>query len=199
MKRSSIKEQKIDPKVKDVLLMLGAGTFIAASFVMPGLPLILKPFLDAKKEEKLNKWKKFNQWRLKQVLKRMYDKKLVEIMETKDGQTVKISDIGKKKLLKYNLEEMTLSERHWDGKWRIIIYDIFTGKKQERELFRRTLKRMKFLQLQKSVYLTPFKCVDEIEYLRQVCNVGKEVLILTVSEIENEKAYKEYFGLGEMT
>lgn len=189
------KESKIDPKVKDVLVLLGAGSFIAASLIMPGLPLALKPFLDAKKRKEQNEWKKFNSWRLKQILKRMYDQKLVEIAETEHGQVVKISDKGKKKLLKYNIDEMTLNEKDWDGKWRIIIYDILTGKQQERELFRRTLKRMKFWQLQKSVYLTPFGCKDEIEYLRQVCDIGKEVLILTVSGIENESAYKEYFGL----
>ncbi len=93
--------------------------------------------------------------------------------------------------------EMELKEKKWDGKWRIIIYDIFSKKRWERELFRRTLKRLKFLQLQKSVYLTPFECRNEIEYLRQVCNVDKEVLILTVSSLENEKAYKEYFGLSQ--
>lgn len=195
MKRNSNNNKKNDPRVKDILSMLGAGIFIAAAFIMPGLPMALIPFLDAKRKREQNEWKKFNQWRLKQILKRMYDQKLVEISQTKDGSIVKISNKGKKKLLKYNLEEMTLDDRNWDGKWRIIIYDIFTSKKQERELFRKILKQMKFLKIQKSVYLTPFKCADEIEYLRQVCNVGKEVLILTVSGIEGEKAYREYFGL----
>ena len=55
---------------------------------------------------------------------------------------------------------------------------------------------MNFLKLQRSVYLTPFRCRDEIEYLRQVCGIPSEVIILTVSGIENEHVYKEYFGLG---
>lgn len=189
------KQAKIDPKVKDVLILLGAGTFIAASLLMPGLPLALKPFINIKRQKEQNEWKKFSSWRLKQILKRMYDQKLVEIAETKDSQVVKISDKGRKKLLKYNIDEMIIDNKKWDGKWRIIVYDILTGKKQERELFRKTLKRMKFWQLQKSVYLTPFECKDEIEYLRQVCDIGEEVLILTVSGLENENAYKEYFGL----
>lgn len=90
---------------------------------------------------------------------------------------------------------MELKNKKWDGKWRIIIYDILTGKKEQANLFRRTLKRLKFLKLQKSVYITPFKCYDEIEYLRQACEVDREVLMLTVSGLENEKAYREYFGI----
>ena len=186
---------KIDPKVKQVLVLLGAGTFLAASVIMPGLPMIVKPFLDERTRREENEWKKFNTWRLKQVLKRMRQQKLVEITGKDGVQIVKISDNGKKKLLNYSLDEMMIHEKNWDGKWRIIIYDIFSGKSQERELFRKTLKRMKFHRLQKSVYLTPFPCKDEIEYLRQICGVGNEVIMLTVSGIENEHAYKEYFGL----
>ena len=187
--------KKIDPKIKDILLLLGTGTFLATSLIMPGLPMVLKPFLDEKRRKEANEWKKFNTWRLKQILKRMHDQKLIEIAETNEGQMVKISDRGKRKLLKFNINDMELNQKNWDGKWRIIIYDILTGKSQERELFRKTLKRLNFLKLQKSVYLTPFKCHEEIEYLRQVCGIGNEVLILTVSGIENETAYKEYFGV----
>lgn len=190
------KEGKIDPKVKDVLLLLGAGAFLGASLIMPGLPVVLKPFLDEKRKKEENEWKKFNTWRLKQVLKRMHDQKLVEIAENRDGYIVKISENGKKKLLRYNLDEMKLDDKKWDRKWRIVVYDIVTGKRAEREFFRKTLKQLKFLRLQKSIYLTPYKCQNEIEYVRQVCNIGNEVLVLTVSGIENEKAYREYFGLN---
>lgn len=186
---------KIDPKVKQVLVLLGAGAFLAASIIIPGLPLALKPFLDYQREKEKNEWKKFNSWRLRQVLRRMYAQKLVEITEQEGTQVVKISENGKKKLLKYNINEMVLDEKNWDGKWRIVIYDIFSKKTSERELFRKTLKRMKFHKLQKSVYLTPFPCADEIEYLRQVCDIGNEVIMLTVTGIENERIYKEYFGL----
>ena len=186
---------KIDPKIKDILILLGAGTFLAASLIMPGLPIVLKSFMDEKRKKEANEWKKFNTWRLRQILKRMRDQKLIEIAEASQGHIIRISDHGKRRILKFNIDNMELNQKNWDGKWRIIIYDIYTSKKQERELFRKTLKRLKFLKLQKSVYLTPFKCYDEIEYLRQVCNIGNEVLILTVSGIENESVYKEYFGV----
>lgn len=186
---------RVDPRVKDVLILLGVGTFLLASMIMPGLPMAIKPFLDEKRKREENEWKKFNTWRLRQVLRRMHEQKLVEVIEENGMQIVKISEKGNKKLLKYDLETLELKNKKWDGKWRIIIYDIFSQKREERELFRKTLKRLKFLQLQRSVYLIPFKCYDEIEYLRQVCRVDTEVLILTVSGLENEKVYREYFGL----
>lgn len=83
----------------------------------------------------------------------------------------------------------------WDKKWRVIIYDIVKFKKRERNMFRGMLKKLKMLPLQKSVYLTPFPCENEIEFLRRYFDVGSEVLLLTVSTIENESVYKNYFGL----
>ena len=191
---------KIDPRVKDILLLLSAGTFLAASIIFPGLPLAAKPILEAIKESQKQKrqkeWNKFNLWRLRQVIKRLEKQKLVEIVNVNGQPVVKITDRGKQKILKYDLEKMALDQTRWDEKWRIIIYDIFSTKRLERELFRKTIKRMNFLKLQRSVYLTPFRCRDEIEYLRQVCGIPSEVIILTVSGIENEHVYKEYFGLG---
>lgn len=186
---------KKDPRVKEILVLLGIGTFLAASIIMPGLPIALKPFLDAKRKREMNEWGIFNTWRLRQVLKRIHQQKLVEIVEKNGEQIVKITEKGKKKLLRFNLDKMELKNKNWDGKWRIIIYDILTDKRGEADTFRKTLKRLKFLRLQRSVYLTPFKCYDEIEYLRQVCNINREVQILTISGLENEKAYREYFGI----
>lgn len=187
--------QKINPKVKDILTLLGIGTFLTASLIMPGLPVLLKPALEEKRKKEFNEWKKFNTWRLKFLLKRLYKQKLVELIETNNGFAVQITDKGRKKLLKYDLDNLELDSRNWDGKWRIIMYDIHENHKQARVIFQKLLIKLKFLQLQKSVYLTPFKCENEIEYLRQIYNIGKDVLVIKVSGLENEKAYKEYFGL----
>lgn len=191
MTKNIIKEpEKINPKVKEVLKLLAAGVILTTVVLFPGIaalgPLIEE---DQRKREK-KEWEKFNLRRLKQVIKRLEKQKEVEVT----NGIVKITDKGKKKMLKYNLENMEL-KRKTDGKWRVIVYDIANLKKFQRELFRETLKRLKFLRLQKSVYITPFVCDDEIEYLRQAFDIGSEVLVLRVAEIENAQAYKRYFGI----
>lgn len=90
---------------------------------------------------------------------------------------------------------MALNEQGWDGKWRLVIYDVAKAKRVQSELFRLALTRLRLLRLQKSVYLTPFPCQNEIEYLRQFYTIGTEVQILTVGQLENEPAYRSYFGL----
>ncbi len=195
MKAEQLTTNKLDPKVKDVLTLLGVGIFITGSFLIPGLPLLAKPILEKNRQQETNEWGKFNAWRLKQIMKRLHAQKLVEVAETQSGYIVQITEKGKQRLLKYDLEAMALVKKKWDGKWRIVIYDVSESKKQRRRLFQKILKKLELLQLQKSVYLTPYPCENEIEYLRQIYTIGSEVVLLTVSGLENEQAYKKYFGL----
>lgn len=182
---------KVDPRVKDILKLLGGGTLLLASFVMPGVAgMAMKEFKNYKKEKDEKEWKKFNLWRLKQVIKRLEQQKVVEV---KDGE-VRITEKGKLKILKFSLDDIEL-KRKTDGKWRLIIYDISELKRKERDIFRSFLKRLKFFKLQQSIYLTPYICEDEIEYLKQQFGVGKEVQVLKVSGIDNEQIYKNYFGI----
>ena len=180
-------------------MLLGLGSFLAASIIFPGLPIVAKPFIDAAKESERNKrqkeWEKFNLWRLRQVIKRMQHSKLVEIKEEQGTPIIKITHRGKQKLLRYKVDEMALDESNWDGKWRLIIYDVAKAKRANSEMFRTMLTKLRFLKLQRSVYLTPFKCEDEIEYLRLLFEIGNEVQILKVGSLENEAAYRRYFGI----
>lgn len=187
------------PTNKEIVYLLGMGTLLVGSIIFPGLALAGGAIVRAKKrhdfEQVQKQWKKFNLSLLKRNLKRLQQQQIVDIIE-KDGQEIiKLTEKGRSQYLKFKLEELSLKGKPWDGKWRLVIYDISKLKRSAQENFRRILKRINFLQIQKSVYLTPFKCQEEIEYLRQYLNLADEVLYFEVSKIENEKYYKEYFGL----
>ncbi len=146
--------------------------------------------MDAKRRKDEKEWERYNASRLKILIKSLHEQKVIEIV---DGG-IKVTEKGKQRVLKYKLEDLEL-KRVRDGKWRVIVYDVANLKRYQRDLFRETLNRLKLFKLQESVYLTPFVCDQEIEFLRQTFDIGKEVMILKVKEIENEEAYKKYFGL----
>lgn len=182
--------RKVDPKVKEVLKLLGLSTLLTASLIMPGIGFLVKEYQKEKIKKDKKEWEKFNLWRLRQVIKRLEKQKTVEIF---DG-IVRITEKGKQKLLQYDLERMEL-KRKTDGNWRLIVYDVSNLRKVQRDLFRSMLKRLNFLRLQESVYLTPFVCDDEIEYLKQIFCLNREVQILKLSGIEKEQVYRNYFGI----
>lgn len=182
--------QKINPRVRDVLKLLAIGVILPAVIFIPGIAAFGPIIKDEQKRQAKKEWERFNLWRLREVIKRLRKQKVVEV--SKD--MVKITDRGKQKLLKFDLENLKL-ERKRDGKWRLVIYDISNLRKPQREEFRETLKRLEFFRLQESVYLTPFVCEDEIEYLRQLFGLDREVQVLKIASIEHEEVYRKYFGL----
>lgn len=182
-------------KVKEVLALLAAGTFLPLAIIMPSLPLALKPFLKEHKKD-WEEWKRYNPFYLHRTIKRLEKQKLVKIKERGKKQIVEITDQGKKKILKYALDGLEIKRpKSWDGKWRLIIYDIPEKQKRQRDIFRDHLISLKFLHLQDSVFLYPFPCEDEVEFLRQFYNLGKHIIIIEVKGLENEAVYRKYFGL----
>ena len=118
-------------------------------------------------------------------------------MEEKEGQTfIAITERGKRKILKYALDTLTIQKPLvWDRKWRIVMYDIPKKRESIQTYIRFLLKRMKFLQIQKSVYLTPYPCENEIEFIRSYLGVAENTKLLTVGMLEHQETYREYFGL----
>lgn len=192
------KESKNYPSSREIIYNLGIGTLLLASIFSPGVGILAGRIYKLKKEhdwmQRQKQWKRFNLRLLKRNLKRLHDQKIVEVLEEKGERVVKLTTKGRTKFLRFKLEELSLKSTSWDNKWRVLIYDISRLKKSARDNFRRILKNMNFLALQESVYLTPYKCDEEIIYLREYFDLDKEVILMEVVNLENENLYKEYFG-----
>jgi len=181
-------------RTADILKLIGAGAFLAASVAIPNLPRILKPFLDAENEYEV--WKRFNIPYLKRTLKRLEEKKLVEVRDTEKYQVVEITDRGRRRILKYALDELVVEKpKFWDGKWRLISYDIPKKYSKLRKIFQEYLKSWGFYQLHESVYLHAYPCGKQVEFLREYLGIGEYVRFFFVSRIENDRAFREFFGI----
>lgn len=186
------------PNTRKIIYLLGMGAVLAASILMPGLGHAVRMIEKARREHEWRKaqkeWRKFNKNLLKYNLKRLKKQKVVEIVEENGQEIIKLTQKGHIKYLKFRLERLSLQGKKWDGKWRIVIYDISKFKRIQQNAFRNILKYINFLQLQKSVYITPYPCEEEMRYLREYFEIGEEVLLIRADKIENEDFYKQYFG-----
>lgn len=194
------KEEKTSPKVKDILDLLAKGILLSSLFIFPGAAIGIKAIYDQyekiKREKELKILEKYNINRLRYILRRLHQQKLIEVIEEGEYSVIKLTQKGEVKTLKYKFEEMSIEkQKSWDKKWRLIIYDIAKVKKSRRDAFRRMLVKLNLLQLQKSIYMTPYPCDKEIEFLREYFGVGEGVLYVVAEYVENEDIYKRYFGL----
>lgn len=122
--------------------------------------------------------------RLRATIKRLERQKLVSWSEIDGKLKLVLTENGEKKVLKYRLEELTIKKpKEWDGLFRVVIFDIPEKKKGVREMFRRKLKELEFQQLQKSVFVTPYECRDEIDFLKNVYEVASCVSYILATDI----------------
>lgn len=187
------------PTTKEIVYLLGMGFLLASSIVMPGALFVAKEITKAKDESDRRKaekeWHKFNISYLKRNLKRLKGQKIIEFINENGEEVIKLTRRGKVKFLRFQLKDWSLSALKWDGKWRMVLYDISKFRKNQQEQFRRIIKKMNFYPLQKSIYLTPYPCSEQIAYLREYFGIGDEVVLIRADSLENDEVYKQYFGL----
>ncbi|MBI5220658.1 MAG: hypothetical protein HY978_02370 [Candidatus Liptonbacteria bacterium] len=141
--------------------------------------------------------RRFERYRLRRDLKKLQDRSLVSWREHTDGRIeIKLARRGEEVMLVHKLDSLALPRpKHWDNKWRLITFDIPHSCKRARDAFRRKLRDLNFHPLHKSVFLTPFPCEDEIDFLAAVLDVRPHVLILEVCHFEGEAKLKRHFNL----
>ena len=192
--KENIEEAERYIKVKRILTLLAKGAALALIIAAPQTARLFKGF--AKNKPEWNEWKLFNQQYLMRAIKNLEKQKLVEYEIEGDQQVVKITEQGRKKVLKYALREITLSRpSYWDGKWRLIFYDVLHKKNSVRQRFQAYLRSLGFYPLQKSVYLHAWPCEKEIEFLRSYLGISGEVRVVIADHIENDGLFREYFAL----
>jgi hypothetical protein len=130
------------------------------------------------------------------ALKRLEKKKLIKFT---DAGSFVLTKGGKDILLKFEIDDIKLPDfnpREWDGKWRVLIFDIPEIIRAARDVFRNKIQELQFYNLQKSVYVTPKPCEKEILKLARMLGIEKSVHILETIKLGlKETAVKKFFGV----
>lgn len=170
--------------MKKVLLGIGMGLAIGAVLTMPGIVLALKPFLGTKKSSSQN---------LRKTYEALVRKKFVKIKEEKGVYMLETTETGKKQQKEYQVGNVKIPvPRAWDGKWRMIVFDIPESKKRAREALRNTLNRLGCYRFQDSVFIHPFECGNEIDFVTEIFGVQKYVycFIIEMKKVPSPIAYR---------
>lgn len=136
-------------------------------------------------------------WRIHHIIKRLHKQRYVGIQEQKDGTvTIKLTKQGRIKALTYQLDTMSITrQKRWDRKWRVVIFDVPERYKRTRDIFRMRLKQLGLYALQESVYVSPYPCFDEIEFLRELYGIPFTVRYLLTERIEDDQFLHTHFYL----
>ena len=135
---------------------------------------------------------------LKNAITDLYKSKILEQKENTDGSlTIVLTENGKRKALTYQIDEMKIKKaQKWDKRWRIVLFDIPEKKKKIREAIRHHLKNLDFFEYQKSVFVQPYDCKNEIEYIIEFYNIRKYVRFIMADSLDNELHLINHFKLN---
>jgi DNA-binding transcriptional regulator PaaX len=181
-KKVGVNQQKV------LLLLLGGLTLGLCHSPKQSLRVI---------HEMQKEWKNINRKALNSAINDLYRSKLVATKENRDGTlTLTLSADGNNTALRYNLDTIEIRQPlHWDKKWRVVMFDVPENLKRVRDTLRMHFKKMGFYEFQKSVFVHPHPCKNEIEYIIEFYNARRFIRFIVATDIDNAPALEKHFGL----
>ena len=98
--------------------------------------------------------------RHKETIKRSRDRLVKTGLLKYENELIYITKKGETRLALLEIKEKPKKPKKWDGKWRMLIFDIPEKRKSLREKIRLTLSDIGFVNLQDSVWIYPYSCED---------------------------------------
>lgn len=172
-----------------VLKTIGIAGFIAIAVLAPNALQAFEKLAGGRKRH-------YSNFYVQSVLGRLYKQGLIVFEERNGKKFARITSAGRRELSRYRLREQTAEQPRWDGKWRMIIFDIREYKRDTRDKIRRELMLFGFRRLQQSVWVYPYECEEIISLLKADHQIGKEVLYVTAEHVENDRWLRDEFRLN---
>lgn len=127
-------------------------------------------------------------------IKRLRKKEYVSLTKSPQGWLVRLTKKGGKRLKGMQIQNLKiLPEPKWDGKWRLFIFDIPETQRSARNLIRKKIKELGLYNFQRSVFVYPFDCREELELLSNYYNLSKYTTYAEADKIDIDRELKKYF------
>lgn len=166
---------------KEIIKCVGLGLLVVASVALPNLPIALQPILKMRGDKGFQR-----------LLQKLKNKNIIQI----GGEKIVLSNRGKKLLNEIYISEISIPKPDkWDGNWHLVAYDIPEIYKKSRGLLREILIRNDFFQIQKSLWVHPYECAQEMAVICKHINVLPYVVMMTTAKLPNEEEMVAHFNL----
>lgn len=133
------------------------------------------------------------------LLKELKRQGLIYITQN-DGQVhYTMTPAGAYRLQEVIIDEMDIPKpSKWDKHWRLVSFDIPVTQSRSRQKFVDRLQELNFIMIQKSLWVHPFPCFEQIEHLAGHYNVMRHCTLMEVSKLDDlatKKLLRHYSDL----
>jgi hypothetical protein len=188
-----IKEnRKAKTTLNATLALIALSGVLTFGIVAPNTFSALTHFIARRKKERYKNYREL--WRGFHDMKKRNEIKFVK--KTNHYLVYKPTLLGKQKIKKMILEELTLEKpKKWDKKWRLVIFDIPENKRRSRDALRKKLSELGFYQCQKSAWIHPFPCLEEIEFIKEYFRIKPFVKMFLINEMTDGRVLYHFRNL----
>lgn len=177
-----------------ILRTLAVSGIISVALVAPKTLNLLKK-LDRGTVNRKNLYQRINQ-----AIYRLERAGLVRTTGERGNRKVILTEKGRAIIDAVHANEYHIPEPvFWDGKWRIVMFDIREKRRRARSQLRSLLTGAGFLRLQDSVWIHPYPCDEFIGLVRAHLKSGTgEMLSFVAEALESDKKLREHFRLPSL-
>lgn len=174
-----------------LLRALAVGGVLSVVLVAPKM-LTLMPSLDrgAVGRKKLYR-------SIAQCLSRLERAGVVTLSGASGRREVQLTKKGEEVVDAMYAQEYRIPEpAFWDGRWRVVMFDMHEKRKRVRDRLRMLLQNAGFLRLQDSVWIYPYPCDEFVQLVRAHLSAGNgEMLSFIAEALESDKHLRAHFRL----
>lgn len=182
--------------VKGVLLALAGGIVLVAPGAAIPLGALAKLLCEAQYSAPPYKApEESDPERVRQSIYRLRKNEYLKIKSLgRNKFKFELTKKGRKLLAQYNFSDFRIEPKgSWDRQWRMFIFDIPERKKPLRESLRRKLKDLGFFRFQKSVWIYPFECEEEMRLVCEFLEIQPYTITFT-GKIHDDRLLRKHFA-----
>lgn len=139
-------------------------------------------------------WRNLDKDRFSKDLYRLKRDKFIRTYLEGKEKFIELTNKGKEKIKNFLVKDLEIKiPKNWDKKWRLVIFDIPNEKKTARDILASKLKKLGFLRLQKSVFVFPYECKKEIDFLGNLYEIQPYIQHIIADRIDTEINLLKYF------
>ncbi len=171
-----------------ILEALDEAGMVAVSFLLSGAS-------SKQLFKNLHRLKRRNE-RLNRSIMALKKRRLIAIRQIGNDTQITLTREGKRELLQYNFQSMRLLPHpRWDGKWRMVIFDIPERYGQARRALSSKIRQIGALPLQKSVFIYPFPWRNEVDFIGEFFDISAYIRYIEATFVEGEDELRQKFHL----
>lgn len=156
----------------------------------PIVAVVVERFRPANQEERRRVWR---------AIQYLEKSNRIKIDGTRGEAKIALTARGERVLAEEKIWELMIPEPSaWDEKWRLVMFDFPLAMQGNRHRFRAKLEDLGFVMYQRSVFVFPHECRDQVEDVAEWFGVAGHVNYIVANELDDEARLIQIFDLEKL-